>query len=72
MNFKHAGYWWNDKSIELVEIDGEVYALNGWNGEAYLSAWKCTGEHFMDASEEEYRITPIYNDELELVGYEVV
>ena len=30
---KEVGYWWNDKSIELVEIDGEVYALYGWNGE---------------------------------------
>ena len=74
-NFKTVGAWWNDKSIELVEIDGEVYALNGWNGEQFNNCWKCTGEHYMDASEEEYVIIPDYEevseDEFEIVGYEV-
>ena len=74
-NFKNVGRWWNDKEIELVEIDGKVYALNGWNGESYLKSWECTGEGLMDASEEEYSITPQYeeveNDEFEIVGYTV-
>jgi DNA-binding Xre family transcriptional regulator len=76
-NFKNVGSWWNDKSIELVDIEGTVYALNGWNGEKYMNAWKCTGEDYMDASEEEYIITPVYSDEenehgvYEIVGYEV-
>lgn len=76
-NFKTVGTWWNDKSIELVDIEGDVYALNGWNGEKYMNAWKCTGEDYMDASEEEYVITPVYNDKedefgvYEIVGYEV-
>ena len=69
-NFKNVGNWWNDKGIELVEIDGETFALNGWNGETYLKCWKCLGEDLMDASEEEYQITPIYEDE-EIAGYEV-
>ena len=72
---KTAGYWWNDKSIELVEIDGEVYALYGWNGEEYGNCWKCTGEFLMDASEEEYTLKPIYEEvaegEWEIVNYEV-
>lgn len=77
MNFKNVGTWWNDREIELVEIDGEVFALNGWNGETYLNSWKCLGEDHMEASKEEYQITPIYEDEAnehdiyEIVGYEV-
>jgi len=76
-NFKNVGNWWNDKSIELVDIEGDVYALNGWNGEKYMNAWKCTGEDYMDASEEEYIISPVYSDKedefgvYEIVGYEV-
>lgn len=72
---KEAGYWWNDKSIELVEIDREVYALNGWNGEEYGNCWKCTGEFLTEASKEEYTLKPVYKevdeDEWEIVNYEV-
>lgn len=72
---KTVGRWWNDKSIELVEIDGEVYALYGWNGEVYGNCWKCTGEFLTDASKEEYTLKPVYKevaeDEREIVNYEV-
>ncbi len=73
-NFKSVGTWWNDRDIELVEINGTVYALNGWNGETYLNCWICSGEFNMDASEQEYEISPVYsNDEdMEIIGYEVV
>ena len=74
-NFKEVGHWWNDQEIELVEIDGSVYALNGWNGEMYTNCWKCTGENNMDASQEEYEITPqcieIEEDVFEIVDYDV-
>lgn len=39
-NFKEVGAWWNDSNIDLVEIDGTVYALNGWNGEEFTDCWK--------------------------------
>lgn len=74
-NFKTVGTWWSDKSIELVEIEGKVYALNGWNGEKFLNCWECIGEDNMDASKEEYVITPVYEEDGEgdfiTVGYEV-
>lgn len=74
-NFKNVGTWWNNRDIDLVEIEGAVYALHGWNGETYLHSWKCSGEFNTDASEEEYAITPIFKqieeDEFEVVGYEV-
>lgn len=66
-NFKEVGAWWNDSNIDLVEIDGTVYALNGW---------KCSGEYNMDASKEYCTIKPQYReieeDESEIVGYEVM
>lgn len=74
-NFKTVGTWWADKDIELVEIDGKVYALNGWNGEKHTDCWECVGEDKMEASEERYEITPITEEvegEFETVGYEVI
>ncbi len=59
------GTWWNSNSIELVRVDGEVYALNGWNSERYLDCWKCSGNFFMDASDERYTLRPIYRFEAE-------
>ena len=74
-NFKTVGTWWNDSSIELVEIDGSVFALGGWNGESYNNCWKCTGDYNMDASEETYTITPTYEevseDEFEIIAFKV-
>jgi len=73
-NFKEVGKWWNSQEIDLIEKDGAVYALNGWNGESYTESWKCSGEHNMDATGS-YDIRPVYNqlgeDEFEVVDYEI-
>ena len=64
------------KNIELVEIDGIMYALNNWNGEIYNNCWICLGENLMDASKEEYTIKPIYKevaeDEYKIIDYIVI
>ena len=74
MNFKEAGTWWNDSSIHLIEKEGNIYALSGWNGESYYNSWKVT-EDGLTASEEEYIITPIYKqlseDDFEVIDYEI-
>ena len=74
--FEVVGKWWNDKNIELVKIDNEVYALNNWNGESYLNCWKCSGKYFTEASKEEYIIIPKYEEieeeNFQLIGYEVI
>lgn len=60
---KYVGLWWNGKyeTIELYEIDGEIYALYGWNGEEYVSCWKCIDEYNADQNDDsEYCIRPIY------------
>lgn len=73
-NFKNVGNWWADKGIELVEIEGTVYGLNGWNGEKYTESFKVTDADHTEASEEEYSIVPQYEEidsEYQIVGYEV-
>lgn len=73
-NFKSVGTWWNDKGIDLVEIDSTIYALHGWDGEKFVDCWVCSGEYNMDASDEKYEITPIHEEndgEFETVGYDV-
>ena len=74
-NFKNVGTWWNDKEIELVEIDGKVYALNGWNGEKFLDSWEVAKNDYTDIINDGIAIKPEYKeieeDEFEIVGYTV-
>lgn len=71
--YKEVGKWWNDNNVDLIEIDGTVYALSGWNGETYNNCWICKNEY--EASKEEYVIKPVYekiNGEFEIVDYIVL
>ena len=52
--------WWNSDN-EIVNIDGTLYALNGWNGEKYLHCWKCIDEFTADSDDKEYEIRPVYD-----------
>ena len=64
--------WWNDNSIELVEINGKIYALYGWNGEEYLHCWECADRYTAVDDGIEYEIKPIYNEDYEIIGYEII
>ncbi|MFS0643732.1 hypothetical protein [Siminovitchia sp. 179-K 8D1 HS] len=73
MSFEKVGTWWANREIELIKIDGKVYALDGWNGEKYLDCWECIGDEYMEVGEQ-YIITPIievFDDEFKTVKYEV-
>ncbi|HZH58264.1 MAG TPA: hypothetical protein VEY70_01515 [Metabacillus sp.] len=76
MNFKNVGKWWNDHNVKLIEIDGTVYALHGWNGEEFTDCWECVGDDLMDVGKTGIMIRPIYEeveeDEFEIVGYQIV
>lgn len=69
--------WWNDSSIEIVEIDGELYALYGWNSEKWTRCWKCIDRFTADPDNKEYEVRPIFEqvgedeDDIDIVGYEV-
>lgn len=70
---KVVGYLWNDKDIKIVEIDGEMYALDGWNGESYLHCWKVLDEEGLkQADNKEYILTPVYDENYDVKNYEVV
>ena len=56
------GTWWSDNNIELVKINGKIYALDGWNGEKYLHCWECI-DRFTIVDDKEYEIRPIYNSD---------
>lgn len=53
--------WWNNNDIEIVEIDGELYALNGWNGEKWVHCWKCIDRFTAAEEDAAYEIVPIYD-----------
>ena len=68
---------WNDKSIEVVEIEGKWYALNGWNGEFYADCWQTDENTYAIESDKKYEIKPIYEydedyDQYDIVGYEII
>ena len=72
---KNVGKWWNDDNINLVEIDGNVYALHGWNGEGYYDCRRVFGDYNMESSKENYILTPIYQqneeDDFRIIDYEI-
>ena len=63
--------WWNDESIALVEVDGGLYALYGWNGEVYLHCWECIDRYKAADSDVEYIIRPVYDEDYKIIDYEV-
>lgn len=67
---------WNNKEIEVVEIDGRWFALYGWNGEAYCDCWETDEHTFCLEDGKSYEIRPVYKeiseDEFEIIGYEIV
>lgn len=70
-NSEIVGYWNNNGTTPVVKIDGELYALHGYNGEKYLHCWKCL-DCLTEAEDNiEYEIIPIweYNSEFDL--YEI-
>ena len=52
---------WAGSDIDVVEIDGSFYALDGWNGEKYLHCWKCIDRFTAAPDGEEYEIRPVYD-----------
>ena len=74
---------WFESDIDIVEIDGELYALNGWNGEKYTDCWKCVDRWTADPDGKTYEVIPHYDweefdedveplhDEI-ITGYEVL
>lgn len=72
---ERVGIWWNNNDIELVKIDGKIYALDGWNGEKFTHCWECIDELTAADPNAEYNIAPVYqedDEEYEIIGYVLV
>ncbi len=52
---------WIDTDIDVVEINGEFYALHGWNGEKYTEAWKCIDRFTAAEDSKKYEVKPVYD-----------
>jgi len=68
--------WWNDRDIEVIEIEGRFIALNGWNGEEYLDCWEVkevsNGKAY-GIKEDGLKVRPLYKEnegDFEITGYE--
>lgn len=55
--------WRLDKSVELVNIKGQVYALYGWNGEVYGDCWLCIDQLTPAPEDKCYTIRPVHRFE---------
>ena len=63
-----------DTDIQIVEIDGKRYALNGWNGLKYYDAYEVYDIGYaVNYKAPKIIITPIQKqvaeDEWEIIGY---
>lgn len=47
--------------IEMVKIDREWYALNGWNGQKWVHCWHCFDRFTADPEGTECEIAPVYD-----------
>lgn len=69
---KHVGFWTGDP-IKMMEIDGDIYALSGWNGEKFLDCWKCLDEWTVDPNEPgRFVATPVYRFQEEGIDLETL
>ena len=56
--------WWTGDDIEIYEIDGELVALYGWNGEQWTDCWRCT-DRYTAADDERLTVRPTYRGQVE-------
>lgn len=74
---KNVGNLWNNGDIEIWEIDGRMFVLDGWNGEVYYKCWEVADKDGFDAIDPDttYTIRPIMEeiavDEWEIVDMEL-
>ena len=64
MENKIVDTWWNGCDIDIASIDGELFALHGWNGEKWTDCWKCI-DRYTAAGDCRYEVRPVYRFEAE-------
>jgi hypothetical protein len=71
--FKVVGLLWNDKNCQIISDSKNYYVLYGWNGEKYHSCWRVLDKRGYTRANDEntYIIEPIYDDENNLIDYNI-
>ena len=67
--YPHHWHGWPD--IHIVEIDGVLYALSGWNGEKYTDCWECL-DQCTPVEGSSYTLTPVYRFEVENIDLDTI
>lgn len=72
---KYLGKFWNDKNLEVYEIDGRNIVLNKWDGEKYFECFELA-ENLIDIIDNQIEVKPIYKeveeDKYDIVGFEIL
>ena len=80
-----VGALMNDRDHPIIEADGKLLVLSGWDGEDYNRCWEVSGifndcgyiteSDSVENYETYYRVRPIYepidDDDFKIVGYDV-
>ena len=66
------GHWWNGKDLEIWKIGNKNVALYGWNGEIYGACFEVDDKLLNAISKEDFEVKPIYNEDFEIVDYEII
>lgn len=51
---------WKNTSVPLVEINGTVYVLNGWDGKVFTHCWIYNEEATIEEAKKLYIVKPVY------------
>lgn len=70
------GNYWNDKDLEIYEIEGKRIVLNKFDGEKYYDCFELA-ENLIDIlSEDRFEVEPIYKeikkDEFKVIDYKII
>ena len=69
---KFLGYWWNGRDLEIWKVGNKNVVLNGWNGEIYGAFFEVDNELLNVVSKEDFEVRPVYNENFEVVDYEII
>lgn len=52
---------YNNSNLNIVNIAGRLFVLDGWNGEKYTDCRECADRWNLDPSGTVYEIAPVYD-----------
>lgn len=62
---EYVGTWERGREIKVYNIDGELVALSGWNGEIYTDCWKCKNLYEPSEGFKPCYARPVYRYDIE-------